>query len=92
MPTIQQTSITAHFIWLSLLAAALVYLFSSLHVVSDITQFMPDNHQDKNVQLLLDELQQGNTARLLILRIKGDDTKKLAHLSRQLIIFKKFLI
>ena len=79
-----RTSIVAHFIWLSLLILSLIYLFSSLHVVSDITQFMPDNHKNKNVQLLLDELQQGNTARLLILRIKGDKSEKLAHLSRQL--------
>ncbi len=80
----QRTAVTTHFIWLSLLTLSLIYLFSSLHIVSDITQFMPDNHKDKNVKLLLDELQQGNTARLLILRIKGDTSKKLADLSRQL--------
>ena len=84
MPTTQRTSITAHFIWLSLLALSLIYLFSSLRVVSDVTQFMPDNHQNKNVQLLLDELQQGNTARLLILGIKADNSKDTASLSRQL--------
>ena len=84
MIDIQRTPVIAHFIWLSLLTLSLVYLFSSLHVVSDITQFMPDNHEDKNVQLLLDELQQGNTARLLILRIGGTDAKELANLSRQL--------
>ena len=83
----QRSSIIAHFIWLSLLAASLAYLFSSLHVVSDITQFMPNNyedHENKDVQLLIDELQQGNTARLLILRIKGGEATQLSELSRQL--------
>ena len=80
----QRKTITAYLIWLGLLAFCLIYLSSSLRVVSDITQFMPDDHGDKNVQLLLNELQHGNTARLLILRIKGLDSKKLASLSRQL--------
>ncbi len=84
MPNIKRTSYIAHFIWLSLLAFSLFYLFTSLRVVSDITQFMPDNHKNKDVQLLLSELQQGNTARLLILRLKGDEAKELAKLSRQL--------
>lgn len=84
MLNIQRTSFIVHFIWLSLLSLSLFYLFSSLRVVSDITQFMPDNHNNKNVQLLLDELRQGNTARLLILRIKGANPEKLASLSRQL--------
>jgi len=84
MPSLQRTSITVHFIWLSLLALSLIYLSSYLRVVSDVTQFMPDNHQNKNVQLLLDELQQGNTARLLILGIKGESSKKIASLSRKL--------
>jgi len=84
MPNINKTSNIAHFIWISLLASSLFYLFTSLHVVSDITQFMPDNHKEKDVQLLLSELQQGNTARLLILRIKGAEAKELAGLSRQL--------
>ena len=79
-----KTSLISHFIWIVLLVSSLIYLFTSLHVVSDITQFMPDNHKDKNVQLLLSELQQGNTARLLILRINGDNTKELANVSRQL--------
>lgn len=80
----QRTTTTAYLIWLGLLAACLIYLTSSLRVVSDITQFMPDDHGDKNVQLLLNELQHGNTARLLILRIRGSNSKKLASLSRQL--------
>ena len=80
----QRTTITAYFIWSGLLVLCLTYLTSSLRVVSDITQFMPSDHSDKNVQLLLNELQHGNTARLLILRIKGTDSKKLATLSRQL--------
>ncbi len=84
MQNSKRTSYIAHFTWISLLVFSLVYLFTSLHVVSDITQFMPDNHKDKNVQLLLSELQQGNTARLLILRLSGDRAKELANLSRQL--------
>ena len=80
----QRTTITAYFIWLLLLTLCLAYLTSSLRVVSDITQFMPEEHNDKTVQLLLNELQQGNTTRLLILRIKGTDPKKLSSLSRQL--------
>ncbi len=84
MPGVQRTFYSSHFIWLSLLALFLIYLFSSLRVVSDITQFMPDDHRDKNVQLLLNELQQGSTARLLIVSIKGADTEKLADISREL--------
>ncbi|MDH5599843.1 MAG: MMPL family transporter [Gammaproteobacteria bacterium] len=80
----QRTSLIAHITWLSFLLASLVYLFSSLHVVSDISQFMPDDHKNKDVQLLLDELQQGSTARLLIIRLSGDDTLKLASISKQL--------
>lgn len=45
---------------------------------------MPDNHSDENIQFLLDELQHGNTARLLILSIKGAASDKLAQLSREL--------
>ena len=80
----QRTTIAAYLVWLGLLVLCLTYLASSLRVVSDITQFMPSDHSDKNVQLLLNELQHGNTARLLILRIKGNDSKKLATLSHQL--------
>jgi len=76
--------LSTHFVWISLLSLCSLYLLSSLRVVSDITQFMPQNHSDKNIQLLLNELQQGNTARSLILRIKGDSSKKLAQLSQQL--------
>lgn len=84
MLNISRHAISRHTIWLGLLSLSLFYLATSLQVVSDITQFMPANHNDKNLQLLLDELQQGNTARLLILRIKGGDTKEIASLSRQL--------
>ena len=80
----QRTTITAYLIWALLLLASLIYLSSSLRVVSDVTQFMPAEHNDKNVQLLLNELQQGNTARLLILQIQGTSSTKLAELSRQL--------
>ena len=74
----------SHSIWIALLVSSLFYLSTYLNVVSDITQFMPDNHKDKNIQLLLSELQQGNTARILILRIKGSDAEELANASRQL--------
>lgn len=80
----QQSFFVTHVIWISLLALSLTYLFSSLRVVSDITQFMPSGHENKNVQLLLNELQQGNTARLLILRLKGLESKTLADISRKL--------
>lgn len=84
MLNLQRTSFIAHFIWLPLLICAIFYLSDSLRVVSDITQFMPNNNKDKNVQLLLDELQKGNTARLLILSLKGIDGKELANLSRKI--------
>ena len=84
MLNIQRIPFIAHITWLALLIAAVVYLSGSLRVVSDITQFMPSNHKDKNVQLLLDELQKGNTARLLILSLKGLDEIKLAKLSRNI--------
>ncbi|MCW8987066.1 MAG: MMPL family transporter, partial [Gammaproteobacteria bacterium] len=80
----QRALLVSHFIWLSLLVLSLLYLFSSLHVVSDITQFMPNKHKDKDVQLLIDELQQGSTARLLIVSMSGDNAKNLANLSKQL--------
>lgn len=80
----RQTTLIAYISWLSLLLASLFYLFSSLHVVSDISQFMPTDHKDKDIQLLLDELQQGSTARLLIIRLSGEDTKQLATVSKQL--------
>ena len=80
-------TVVAHIIWLALLSLSIFYIATSLHVVSDITQFMPNDksaNDDNKVQLLLDELQKGNTARLLILRMKGLEDKKLANLSRQL--------
>lgn len=80
----QQKFFITHLIWISLFVLASIYLASSLRVVSDITQFMPAKHKNNDVQLLLDELQQGNTARLLIIGIKGNDSKNLASLSRQL--------
>lgn len=76
MLKIQRTFFAVHLIWISLLTLSLVYLASSLNIVSDITQFMPNTYKDKDVKLLIDELQQGNTARLLILRLSGDDAKK----------------
>ena len=84
MLNIQRIPFIAHLSWLALLISAIIYLSGSLRVVSDITQFMPNNHKDKNVQLLLDELQKGNTARLLILGLKGLDGKVLAKLSRKI--------
>lgn len=84
MKNYQRTSLVTHITWLSLLVFSLVYLFSSLHVVSDITQFMPNDHKNKDVQLLLDELQQGSTARLLIISLSGENTKELAQISKQL--------
>jgi len=84
MKNFNKTSYIAHLIWVGLLSFSLFYLFNTLRVVSDITQFMPDNHKNKNVQLLLSELQQGNTARLLILRIKANTAKTAAELSNQL--------
>jgi predicted exporter len=84
MQTQQRKTFIAHISWLSLLLASLVYLFSSLHVVSDISQFMPEDHENKDVQLLLDELQKGSTARLLIIRLTGEETTQLATISKQL--------
>lgn len=82
----KKSAVIAHLVWLSLLGLALFYITTSLRVVSDITQFMPSNYKNdgNKVQLLLDELQKGNTARLLILRMKGLQDKELAKLSRQL--------
>ncbi|MDH5394886.1 MAG: hypothetical protein OEW97_01310, partial [Gammaproteobacteria bacterium] len=83
----QHTSWFSHIIWLSLSLAAVAYLSTSLHVVSDISQFLPATKSETakdNVQFLLDELQQGNTARLLILRLRGEDAKSLADISRKL--------
>lgn len=84
MSYLHRKIILPHLIWISLLLLCLLYLFLSLRVVSDITQFMPENYGDKNVQLLLKELQQGSTARLLILRLNGEHAKNIASLSRQL--------
>ena len=80
----QRTTIIAYLIWSLLIIVCLTYLSSSLRVVSDVTQFMPADHSDKNVQLLLSELQSGKTAKLLIIQIKGANSNKLATLSRQL--------
>ena len=84
MPNFSNKFIHTHLIWLSILICSIIYLISSLHIVSDITQFMPSNHNDKNVQLLLDELQKGNTAKLLILRVNGVNTQKIASISKEL--------
>lgn len=69
-------------LWLAASLLAVTYLANRLHVVSDISQFMPDyGVKDQKLALLLDELQQGQTSKLLFVRLRAESPGKSANLS-----------
>ena len=64
---------------------AVFYLSCKLQIASDITQFMPNyNTADERYAYFLDELKQGQTSKLLFLRIRTDTPMDAAKLSRSL--------
>lgn len=69
--------------WLALLALALVLITTNLRLSTDMSLFLPRS-SDPLHQLVLNELRDGASARLLMLAIDGEDPQRLAALSRAL--------
>lgn len=71
--------------WLATMLVAVVYLGNKLQVTSDISQFMPDyNVADDRIALFLDELKEGQTSKLLFIRLKAETARQSAYLSKSL--------
>ena len=73
-----------HIVGLLSLAVVINFLFHHLNVVSDLSQFLPHNKQQKQLNVLLREAQQGQTAKLLLVRINATESQLAAQVSRQL--------
>lgn len=72
-------------IWLFVLMLAVLYLGSKLRIVTDITQFMPDYRSvDQQYALFLDELNQGETSKILFLRLSTNSANNTAKVSQSL--------
>lgn len=71
-------------VWIAGISFLIIYLFSQLHIVNDIGQFMPTAHQNPQLQALVYELQSGPVATTLMLRLSGAETETLANFSLQL--------
>jgi len=70
-------------LWLLLLAAGLGVIGLKLRLTTDLGQFLPQSAEAEQ-QLVLDELREGASARLLMLAISGAPEPRLAALSRDL--------
>lgn len=74
-------------LWLAALVSAAVWLVFNLHAATDLTAFLPD-HPDQHDAVLLDELRDGATTRLILVALQSDaesaDTRALAQASKQL--------
>jgi len=65
-------------------AASAWYLNSNLLVISSIEQFMPNNVQDKNVKILIDQSQKGPFSNLILVQISESNDENLSRLSKAL--------
>ena len=71
-------------IWLTVVILLLTYVFTSVHVVSDLKQFMPADKQDSRFQILNNELMNGPAATTLLASIQGGEINELLRLSKTL--------
>jgi len=72
-------------VWLAIMLLAVIYLGNNLKVLSDISQFMPDyGEEDQRLALMLDELKQGQTSKLLFIRLRSETPEETASLSKAL--------
>jgi predicted exporter len=72
-------------VWFITILLVTYYLSSKLQVVSDITQFMPDySSADHRYALFLDELNHGQTSKILFVRLNASTPEELAKLSQSL--------
>ena len=69
-------------LWLVVILAMSVYLLSSVRIVSDIGQFMPENSRYPQLRALQSELQHGPAATILLVSMHGADANELVRLSR----------
>ena len=70
-------------VWILLIAACGVTVFTASALKTDLTQFLP-NASDSQQELLLDELREGAASRLLLLELSNGSVQELAKLSHQL--------
>ena len=71
--------------WVATVLMAVIYLSNSLQVVSDVSQFMPKHtEQGHKLALMTTELMQGQTGRLIFIRISSRSTEDTAGLSKTL--------
>ena len=84
MNTRKSKHLIYHLIWLVCLVIGAGYFYAQGKVVSDISQFMPQTSTDKQLNILLSEIQQGAASRYLLIRVQGKDEQASAQLSREL--------
>ena len=84
MNTAKQSRLFITIVWLCVLMVSLIYIRNNLSVVADIQQFMPDKSQDKRLQVLLHETQNGLASSLILLQIKSGMPEHLAQISQKL--------
>lgn len=79
-------------IWLFLLVSGIIYISTNLRLVSDLSQFIPakqsSDANSQNFNLLLDEIEKGDAATLLLMEISAPIAEESASLSR---LFRKQL-
>ena len=84
MSTILNRRRIQYFFWLLCLLIGAWYFQHYGKVVSDISQFMPKTSRHAQLNILLNELQQGAASRYLLIRIEAKDDQASARLSRML--------
>lgn len=71
-------------LWAAVLIAAVLVLLRGPALQTDLTQFLPKGTNDQQ-RMLLEELQQGSAARLIIAAVSAGDTGKLAATSDKMV-------
>ena len=84
MKSSNNRKVLPHLIWLSVLVIGLGYFLSYGTIVSDVSQFMPQSATQLPHNILLNQMQQGATARYLLVRLEAEDEQRSADLARQL--------
>ena len=69
-------------LWGCLIAISLAVIYFKLHVVSDISAFLP-RAKNSHQQLLLHQIQRGTANRLLLIALEGGEQQQLIELSKQ---------
>lgn len=84
MPSRNRQAWLAHAVWLGSMLLGLWYFSQQGNVVSDISQFMPRTSSQPQLNLILNEMQQGAAARYVLLRVTARDADTSTRISRGL--------